>query len=332
MLPTILLLLGSAGVIYLACESFVNGVEWVGRRLGVSQTATGTILAAFGTALPESVVTLMATAFGTHPGDRQIGIGAALGGPLVLGTAAYAVVGLALLATGRGNRPARGAPILADGRRLSRDQAWFLGVFVCKIALGLVAFAGKPVLGLAFLAAYGAYVWVELRDGEDGADDDCEPLKIRPGAAAPHVGWALIQTFLALTVTFVASRLFVGQLERVGPWLRLSPAVTALLLSPVATELPEMVNALIWVRLGKARLALANISGSMMIQATVPTAFGLFFTPWLLGKDLLIAAGVTAFAVALLFLMFRSGRARAVTLAQVGWLYPAFGALLWFAR
>src|ERR1700742_2107836 len=97
-LPVVLgLLLAPAVVIYLSCEFFVNGVEWVGQKLDVGQKATGTILAAFGTALPESVVTLVAVAFGTGVADKDIGIGAAMGGPLVLGTIAYAVVGAALL-------------------------------------------------------------------------------------------------------------------------------------------------------------------------------------------------------------------------------------------
>ena len=60
MILSLVLLLGSAVVIYLACEYFVNGVEWVGRRLSVGEQATGSILAAFGTALPESVVTFVA--------------------------------------------------------------------------------------------------------------------------------------------------------------------------------------------------------------------------------------------------------------------------------
>jgi cation:H+ antiporter len=81
---TLFLFLGSAVLIYLSCKFFVNGVEWVGARLNVSQTATGTILAAFGTALPESVVTFVAIAFGTTPAEREIGVGAAMGGPLVL--------------------------------------------------------------------------------------------------------------------------------------------------------------------------------------------------------------------------------------------------------
>ncbi len=54
LLITVTLLLASAGVIYFASEFFVNGVEWLGRTLSVGRTATGTILAAFGTALPRA--------------------------------------------------------------------------------------------------------------------------------------------------------------------------------------------------------------------------------------------------------------------------------------
>ncbi|MGC8069051.1 hypothetical protein, partial [Salmonella enterica] len=58
-----------------------------------------------------------------------------------------------------------------------------------------------------------------------------------------------------------------------GELFGLSPVLAALLLSPVATEMPELMNVLIWVRQGKHRLALANISGAMMIQGTIPKAF-----------------------------------------------------------
>jgi cation:H+ antiporter len=51
MIVSVVLLLLSAAVIYVSCEFFVNGVEWSGRRLGVTQSAVGTVLAAFGTAL-----------------------------------------------------------------------------------------------------------------------------------------------------------------------------------------------------------------------------------------------------------------------------------------
>lgn len=61
------------------------------------ETAVGSILAAFGTALPESVVTLVAVTTGPTEVARLRGDGAAMGGPLVLATVAYAVTGAALL-------------------------------------------------------------------------------------------------------------------------------------------------------------------------------------------------------------------------------------------
>src|SRR5579864_3577193 len=151
MILTIVLLLGSAIVIYLSCEFFVNSIEWVGRRLGVAQSVVGTVLAAFGTALPETVVTFVAVVFGRDAASRDIGVGAALGGPLVLATIAYPVVGLMLLLT-KSQAPRQPVPL--DGIRLSRDQGWFLVIFAFKIALGFVVFTLKPWLGWLFLAAY----------------------------------------------------------------------------------------------------------------------------------------------------------------------------------
>ena len=320
------LLIGSAVTIYLACELFVNGVEWTGRKLAVGQKATGSILAAFGTALPESVVTLVAVAFGGTAAGKQLGIGAALGGPLALATIAYATVGIVLLLSRRRLPPT--AEIYGDFRNLARDQGWFLAIFAFKIGLGLIAFAAKPWLGFLFLAAYAFYVRQEMK--QPGADEegDTDPLTFASRATVPGTGIAILQTLLALVVIFMASRLFVAQLAAIGPALGLAPQVLALLLSPIATELPETMNAIIWVRQGKYRLALANISGAMMIQATVPTAFGLFWTPWLLDIPLLLAAGITALAVTIMFVAFRGGMVSRRLLAAMGLLYLVFAGLL----
>jgi len=323
---TIGLLLGSAIAIYVACEFFVNGVEWVGRKFAVGQQATGSILAAFGTALPESVVTFVAVVFGATAAQKAIGVGAALGGPLVLSTIAYATVGLVLIAC-RTKLP-KTAAIRADFKGLSRDQGWFLAIFAAKIALGLVAFAFKPWLGVLFLAAYGAYFWKEMRG--EGVEEDhyLERLKVMPRVETPPTWAAVVQTLVALVAIFAASHLFVQQLDALGPALGIRPQLLALLLSPIATELPETLNAVIWVRQGKHRLALANISGAMMIQATVPTAFGLFFTPWILDKSLLVAAGVTALAVAAMFVAFRRGFISRAFLAAMAGFYLLFAVIV----
>jgi cation:H+ antiporter len=323
---TIALLVGSAVVIYLACEYFVNGVEWVGRKFSVGGQATGTILAAFGTALPESVVTFVAVVFGETAEQREIGVGAALGGPLVLATVAYAIVGLTLLLC-RTRLPDTEA-VRLDFRNLSRDQGWFLVIFVVKIGLGLFVFAFKPWLGALFLAAYGAYFWKEMRKERVDDEGGLEPLKLAPKRATPPTWAAVTQTAVALVVIFAASHVFVKQLDALGPALGIKPQLLALLLSPIATELPEILNAVIWVRQGKYRLALANISGAMMIQATVPTALGLFFTPWLLDRALLVGAAMTTVAVGAMFLEFRAGAITRTFLASMAIFYLAFAGIL----
>jgi cation:H+ antiporter len=346
------LLLVCAGVIYVACEWFVNAVEWLGVRLKVGPVAVGTILAAAGTALPESIVTLVAVLFGSKESGAQVGIGAALGGPLVVGTIAYGVTGGMLLwRRRRGGRPAP-IPALArtagtpdvpgrsdahhaddldgtDTRRLARDQMWFLAIYAVKVALGFVAFAIKPWFGLLFLAAYAVYFRREISgDGEGASAEGLEPLRFQRRRAEPTTLAVLTQTLITLVVVFLASQLFVTQLEWAGPALGLPPAVVALLLSPIATELPETMNAIIWVRQGKAELALANISGAMMIQATVPSAVGLFFTPWLFDTPLALAAIFTMAAIAYLLIVLRLKRLNPATLACAALFYVGFAVAL----
>ena len=351
----IVLLIACAVAIYLSCEWFVNAVEWLGQRLNIGTMAVGTILAAFGTALPESVVTLVAVTTGPTAEIRNIGVGAAMGGPLVLATVAYGVTGAMLLLRRRSHTriysrelvtagvgaaslesPTReadddGRAILADRAhtaRLVKDQRWFLAIFVVKVALGLVAFAIKPWLGLLFFAAYGVYFWREIRGGTSGEHDEqaLAPLKLQPRAARPATTAVLAQTLGALSLIFVASQIFVHQLDAIGPMLGLSGAITALLLSPIATELPEIMNAIIWVRQGKTQLALANISGAMMIQATVPSGLGLLFTDWRLDHALLWSGAVTMAAITYLLATMRANKLTPRRLAMAALLYLVFAA------
>jgi cation:H+ antiporter len=338
-------LLACAVAIYLSCEWFVNAVEWLGLRLKVGPLAVGTVLAAFGTALPESVVTFVAVVFGSGPDQKDIGVGAAMGGPLALATAAYGVTGFMLLTHRRkvmAGAPPRGEAgdgggdgdghreNLGDTGKLARDQRWFLVIFVVKVTLGLVSFAFKPWLGLLFFAAYGVYFWRELRaEGTDEDDEvEIEPLRLQPRRQAPAT-WAVVtQAVVTLVIIFVASQLFVHALEAVGPMLGLPAAVTALLLAPIATELPEIMNAIIWVRQGKTHLALANISGAMMIQATVPSGLGILFTSWRFDGPLLLSGIVTIVAMVFLLIALNSGRFTSRTLTWSAAFYGVFALCL----
>ena len=326
----IALLIGCAVSIYLACEWFVNAVEWLGVRLQMGTIAIGTILAAIGTALPESVVTLVAVTMRHTSASKEIGVGAAMGGPLVLATIAYGVTGWMLIRRKQslviaGGDSKRELLDDVDLSRLPTDQKWFLSIFFVKVALGLVAFAIKPWCGLLFFAAYGIYFYKEMRaDAETHSSIDLEPLKLQPKRETPS-GWAvLVQTVVTLAIIFVASQLFVAQLEWAGPELGLSASVTAMLLSPIATELPEVMNAIIWVRQGKTSLALANISGAMMIQATVPSGLGILFTPWHFDGPLLLSGVITIIGILYLLWLMRTKRFTSTRLALSTALYGVF--------
>lgn len=317
-----------AALVYVACEYFVNGVEWVGLRLGVARSAVGTVLAAFGTALPESVVTFAAVATGGTADEKSIGVGAAVGGPLVLSTIAYGVVGFGLLARRR-RFPECGLDAETQAK-LSRDQLWFLLVFALIAVLGIVGLPGKAWFGLVLLGVYAAYTWSEItRDTPGGvSEEELEPLKIASRSAEPSFRLIYGQTGVALIVIFAASAMFVRSLEAVSPLLGLSPESCALFFSPVATELPETLNAVIWLRQGKVALAMANISGAMIIQSTVPSALGLFYTPWLFDRALVVAAGVTLLAIGILWIQLRQHPLRAASLAALSSLYGLFLALV----
>ena len=355
----VLLLLGCAVSIYLACEWFVNAVEWLGVRLKVGPLAVGTVLAAAGTALPESVVTLVAVLFGSPEHGNDIAVGAAMGGPLVVGTIAYGVTGgmliwrrthhrhtdtltrVAVMAgsctgpdvatTSAAASPEAGSLAGVDTRRLARDQTWFLAIFTLKVSLGLVAFAIKPWLGLAFFAVYILYFVREMTNtGEQASSDNLEPLKLQRNRAVPTTLAVSAQILVTLAIIFGASQLFVKQLEWAGPALGLPAVVVALLLSPIATELPEIMNAIIWVRQGKTQLALANISGAMMIQATVPSGIGILFTPWHFDSALILAGAVTMASVSYLLWLLRSHRVTAGRLTAAAGFYGVFAVGLFF--
>ena len=275
MLITLLLFLLSAVTIYLACEYFVNGIEWTGHHFKFSQSATGSLLAALGTALPECIVTLTALLMGNAPAQQQIGIGAALGGPLVLSTIGYAAVGVTLLlCMSREHRAIDGEV----QREIGRDQAWFVGIFLVAVALGMVAFTGKTWLAPLFVLVYLVYVRRELKQTDSHEVELPEPLagsgRRDPGArqgAAANPGGA-------------------GGGGAGGPAVRSPAGEHGRAVRPFAgaggpvaepggdrdaraDERADLGAA------GQAPAGAGQYLGAMMIQGTIPKAFCLLFTP-----------------------------------------------------
>jgi cation:H+ antiporter len=289
------LLAASFAVILAGALLFTNAVEWAGNRLEIGEGATGSLLAAVGTAMPETLIPIVAI-LGGAAGSEDVAVGAIIGAPFLLATIAMALVGISALAFRQ--RRSQGTHLNADAETLDRDLIFFLVFFAGGIAIGLGVPEGiRYPLAVLFVVAYGVYVRRTLLGG--GAVQEVEtigPLYLdRAPGNNPSGGVIVLQFLVGLGAIVGGAHLFVEELIHVAEELGVEPLVLSLILAPLATELPEKANSFFWVREGKDSLALGNITGAMVFQSTIPIAFGLAFTDWDLGK-FAIASGLLGIA------------------------------------
>ena len=133
------------------------------------------------------------------------------------------------------------------------------------------------------------------------------------------------QVVIALGLIILGAQVFVGSVEHLSNQIGLDPTILALVIAPIATELPEKFNSVLWVRNGKDTLAMGNITGAMVFQSCFPTILGLLFTTWAFTPDTAISfasAGVAFVATILIFgNMLRTGHLSAWMLLIGGPLY-----------
>src|SRR3989442_11026756 len=122
-------------LILVSAELFTNGIEWVGESFGLSEGAVGSVLAAVGTALPETLLPLVAILLGHGTSGEDIGIGAILGAPFMLSTLAMFVLGLSVLIFARGGR--RATALYGNRRVLLQDLGYFLVMYSLAVVAGL---------------------------------------------------------------------------------------------------------------------------------------------------------------------------------------------------
>ncbi len=329
----IVLLVGSLAIILVAAELFTNGIEWLGHKLNLAEGAVGSVLAAVATAMPETLIPVIAILGpvilgGTATESSQaVGVGAILGAPFMLSTLAMFVTGTAVIIFARRGR--RTTDMRVNTVVLGRDVGFFIVGY--GIAIG-TAFLPPEVSWLKWVAAgalfvlYAVYVRLHFTDTAEESDPEdlsrlhltrVPPLNGRrmleidhfPGAHSvtggePRMAIVIAQVVLALGLIIVGAQVFVGAVEHLSTVIGLDPTILALIIAPIATELPEKFNSVLWVRNGKDTLAMGNITGAMVFQSCLPTVLGLLFTTWTFTPDSAIhfaSAGVAFVATILIF-------------------------------
>jgi cation:H+ antiporter len=327
---TIIELVLSLAAILGAAILFTNAVEILGDRLNLGAGAVGSLLAAVGTALPETMIPIVAILGALLVGSGgaaagEIGIGAILGAPFLLATLALFIVGAAALFY-RGRRKT-GSEVTVDRQTAIHDLGFFLPCFALAAGAGLVSLplVLKLILAVVLLVAYVLYVVWTVKNGGEADGDVPEKLTLWPFRSEAPTWAVAAQLIGTIAVMGTGAHFFVSSVEHISKAAGIPAGLIALVLAPLATELPEKFNSVIWLRDNKDTLAVGNITGAMVFQSTIPVSIGVLFTPWHLDfLSALAAAFAIISGVVFLGFLLRKAPLRAFVMLGAGSLYIVF--------
>jgi cation:H+ antiporter len=334
-----LILLVSLVVILFGAELFTNGIEWLGKRLGLGEGAVGSVLAAVGTALPETLIPIIAIVFQTAEGSHEVGVGAILGAPFMLSTLAMFVTGIGVYAFRA--RRSTGTTLAVDTGVLAHDLRTFFVAYGLAVGAAFLPAGfgiGRWIVAAVLIALYAWYVREHLEGDAAEHAEDLAPLRMHKVDRAAHaedphqprLRVILLQVLASVALIIVGAVFFIDAVNDVAHLLGVSEVLLALVIAPIATELPEKFNSIIWVRQNKDTLALGNITGAMVFQSAIPTVVGLVFAAdtWVVGEGSYTAFGSAAIALVATALIFipgwRRGRLSAGHLMLGGLFYLGY--------
>lgn len=267
------------------CALFTNGIEWLGKRMKVPEGAVGSVFAAVGTTLPETSIPIIAIFFGTGQERADVGLGAILGAPFMLSTLVLPILAVLLVVyAGWGKRQ---PTFHLDYDEVKIDVRYFLFAYGLAMVCTAVPIRGlhyAVAVGLVFL--YVRYMRLKFA-GETNEETAIPPLFFARRSPEPSYGLIALQGFVGLIGLAIGAHLFVTVAKSTAAELHVSPLILALLVAPLATELPEMSNSFYWLYRRKDGLAVGNVTGAMVFQGTFPVAVGLVGTEWTLAPSAL---------------------------------------------
>jgi cation:H+ antiporter len=266
--------------------------------MDLSHGATGSVLAAVGTALPETSIPIIALLTGSSE-SAEVAIGAIAGAPFMLATLAFCITGMAVIY--HAARGKRSAELAIDVIAIKRDLVCFLIIFTAAVLTTFVEGRGfRMAIALCLTFSYSIYLYFALRhQGEAGGDISHLHLSRFFQSRKVKKRFILLQILISLALMAGGAHYFVDAVGHVSNMVGIPAMLLSLIVTPVATELPEKMNSVIWIKGGKDTLALGNITGAMVFQSSFPVAIGVAFTKWDLRGPMMFSA-VSALAAALM--------------------------------
>jgi len=300
-------------LIVASSELFTNGIEWLGQRLHLSEGVVGSVLAAVGTALPETLIPIVALVFFGQEHGAEVGVGAITGAPFMLSSLTLGLCGLTCILCTRSGRREPGLRV--KGAVIKRDLKFFIVAY--GLALAASFLPGDPemkiwryLMAVGLLLIYPYYLYKSFRhEGEVG--EEPEQLYISR-ALSPVFDFGSLklrliipQVVFGLIGITVGAYIFVHYIQLLAGHLHVPPLLLSLIVSPIATEAPEKINSIIWLRKRKDTLAIGNVTGALVFQSCFPVAFGVAFTAWTLDLGTLMTGIVALLSATTYWLLLK---------------------------
>ena len=231
-------------------DSLVKGASGLSQRYGLSPFATGLLLVAFGTSLPELAVNARAV----WAGSQALALGNAVGSNianfgLTLGVAAMV------------------APLLVRWRVLAPLLLCFIAVSVLVVVLGWDGVLSRAE-GLILLLAFVVVLVLGLTRTRLETAELREEVTAYTNTRTDPVLNAL-RFMIAAVLLYFGAKWVVQAAPIVGLGLGMEPLLTGLLPVAIGTALPELAAAVVAARRGQGSMVAGHVIGSSLFNLTV---------------------------------------------------------------
>lgn len=241
----------SLAVLITAARFFTRSAEIVGLTLGMSSFATGVIIVAVGTSLPELISSVIAVG----KGAPEIVAGNIIGSSI---SNLFMVMSMSIIFSPR--------TVKLGDQYIFIDLHFLVG---SAFLLALVAWDGAIALveGIILLAGYLTYTLYLLSEGEASqelvTDEKVRAAMHREKVRPKEIGIiAVCAVFI-----FLGANYTIASLEVIAEHFSISKAIISVTLLSLGTTLPELVVSVSAARQGKADIAVGNVLGSCVFNA-----------------------------------------------------------------
>ena len=302
MFLTVLSLLGSIFLVFVASLLFINALEWLGHHLKLGSSFVGAILSPLFTSLPELIVILIAIFSKIGETGSEIGIGTIFGEPFMASSLSYGLVGIAVI-TGYFMKKRAGTSMVID-KTLSLPYIFIIVIFPLTLIPGFVHITWlRYCFGIFFLAVFIFYMQLMYRKRTAELMEESEGLTFARFAPESPSSWKIAlsaQILMAVAALYFGSRFMVSSVATISQRINVSPLGLAMIIIPTATAIPETITAIIWGYRGKDTLSIGSLVGEKILYATFYPALGLFLTSWVLDIHAVFSVIVTTIISVLL--------------------------------